>query len=61
VRRLESVATAVMRWMCGVKLKDWKSSHELLDRVGAEDIVDVMKRGRLLWFGHVDPSRGWTG
>jgi hypothetical protein len=25
--------------------------QELLGRLGIEDIVDVMKRGRLLWFG----------
>jgi hypothetical protein len=31
-----------------------KSSQELLGRLGVEDIVDVMKRGGLLWFGHVE-------
>jgi hypothetical protein len=44
--------------MCGVTLKDRKSSQELLGRLGVEDIVDVMKRGRLMpaWFGHAEPK-----
>jgi hypothetical protein len=41
----------MVRWMCGVTLKGNKSSQQLLDGLGVEDIVDVMKRGRLLWFG----------
>jgi hypothetical protein len=47
--------------VCGVKLKDSKSSQELLGRLGVEDIVDVMKSGRLLWFGHVERVRGGLG
>jgi hypothetical protein len=43
----------MVRWMCGVTLKVSKSTYELLGRLGVEDIVDVMRRGRLLWFGHV--------
>jgi hypothetical protein len=38
----------MMRWMCGVTSKDRKSRCELLDR------LDVVRRGRLLWFGHVE-------
>jgi len=41
----------MVRWMCGVTLKDRKSSDELLGRLGVEDVV---RRGRLLWFGHVE-------
>jgi hypothetical protein len=37
VRRL--VRTALVRWMCGVTLKDSKSTHELLGRLSVEDIV----------------------
>jgi hypothetical protein len=40
----------MVRWKCGVTLKDNKSSQELLGRLGV-DIVDFMKRVRLLWFG----------
>jgi len=44
----------MVRWMCGVTLKARKSSRELLRRLGAEDVVDVARRSRLLWFGHVE-------
>jgi hypothetical protein len=50
--------------MCGVtptstspllsQLKDKKSSRELPGRLGVEDVVDVVRRGRLLWFRHVE-------
>jgi len=40
--------------MCGVTLKDRKSSDELLGRLGVEDAVEVVRRGRLLWFGHAE-------
>jgi len=48
----------MLRWMCGVTLKDKKTSQEL----GRLDVVDVMKRGRLLWFGHVErkPREDWV-
>jgi hypothetical protein len=39
-----------------------KSSRDWLDRLGVEDVVDVMKRDRLLWFGHVErkPREDWV-
>ena len=43
-----------MRWMCGVSLKDKIFSVELLDRLGVECVSDVVQRGRLRWFGHVE-------
>jgi len=54
VRRLVRTERAMVRWMCGVTLKDRKSSDELLVRLGVEDVVEVVRRGRLLWFGHVE-------
>jgi hypothetical protein len=53
VLRLVRTETAMVTWMCGVTLKDRKSSDELLGRLGVED-VEVVRRGRLLWFGHVE-------
>jgi len=43
-------------------LKDRTSSQELLGRLDVTDVVDVIKRGRLLWFGHVDrkPREEWV-
>src|SRR4029077_15082072 len=49
--RLVRTERAMARWMCGVTLKDRKSSRDLLDRLGVEDVV---RRGRVLWFGHVE-------
>jgi hypothetical protein len=42
-----------VRWMCAFKLKDRKSSHELLGQLGVEDVVGFMKSVRL-WFGNVE-------
>jgi hypothetical protein len=53
VRRLVRTESAMVRWMCGVTLKDRQSSRDLLDRLGVEDVGDVVRRGRLLWFGHL--------
>jgi hypothetical protein len=41
VRRLVRPESAMVRWMCGVTLKDRKSSDEFLGRLGVEDVVEV--------------------
>jgi hypothetical protein len=38
----------MVRWMCGITLKDRKSSKELSSRLRVKEIVDVTTRGRLL-------------
>ena len=40
--------------MCGVTLKDRKRTEELQDCLVLECISDVMRGGRLRWFGHVE-------
>ena len=40
--------------MCGVTLRDIKSSEELRQRLGIESMTEVVRRGRLRWFGHVE-------
>ena len=40
--------------MCGVTLKDRRSNLELLQRLGIVGIAEVLRRGRLRWFGHVE-------
>jgi hypothetical protein len=40
--------------MCGVTLKDNKSLEKLRGRLGIESVSDVIKRGRLKWFGHME-------
>ena len=45
---------AMVRMMCGVRLRDRKSSRELMSMVGMkEDIAVVVKKSRLRWYGHV--------
>jgi len=53
-RRMERNENVMLRWMCGVTLKDQVPTAELRKRLGVESVVDVMKRGRLRWFGHVE-------
>lgn len=52
--KLERTQNAMVRWMCGVTLKDRKSTEELQNRLGVEGMADMMRRGRLRWFGHVE-------
>ena len=43
----------MVRWMCGVKLKDRLPSKELRERLGIDDIALVLQQNRLRWYGHV--------
>jgi len=48
--------------MCGVKLFDKVACEELRDRLGLEDVVIVLHRDRLRWYGDVlrkDDSVWW--
>ena len=40
--------------MCGVSLKDRRKSEELQRQLGIECVSDVMRHGRLRWYGHVE-------
>ena len=44
----------ILRWNCGVTLRDKVPTVELRRRLGIEEVVEVMRRGRLRWFGHVE-------
>jgi hypothetical protein len=51
---LRRAERAMVRMMSGVKLRDRKSSSELMSMTGlCEDIVVVARRSRLRWYGHV--------
>src|SRR5260221_11254854 len=54
MRRLERAERMMVRWMCGVTLKDRKRNEELLGRLGIECVFDVVRRGRLRRFGHIE-------
>ena len=43
----------MIRWMCGLSMKDRKTSEELRELVGVEPITTVIKSGRLRWYEHV--------
>jgi len=45
----------MVRWMCGVKLKDRLPSKEFREsqRLGIDDIALVLQQNRLRWYGHV--------
>ena len=43
----------MIRWMCGVSMKDRKTSEELRELVGVEPITTFIKSGRLRWYEHV--------
>jgi len=40
----------MIRWMCGVKLRDKLYCIELRQRLGIEHIVKVLQRNRLRWY-----------
>ena len=43
----------MIRWMCGVSMKDRRTSEEMRGLVGVEPITTVIKSGRLRWYEHV--------
>jgi len=50
---LQRAEMRMVRWMCGVKLKDRLPSKELKERLGIDDIALVLQQNRLRWYGHV--------
>jgi len=63
VRRLVMTERTMVRMMCGVRLAQRISSEDLYKRVGVEKVEEVMRRDRLLWFGHVermDKEKNWV-
>ena len=47
MQRQERTERMMVRWMCGVTLKNKKSSEELREYLGIESVTDVVRRGRL--------------
>src|SRR5664279_4828720 len=54
MQRLERTEKMMVRWMCGVTLKNKISSVELYSRLDVEAGSDVVRRGRLRWFCHLE-------
>ena len=43
----------MVHWMCGVSLRERKTNDDLQNMMGIEPVMDVVKRNRLRWLGHV--------
>ena len=54
MRRLERAVKMMIRWMCGVTLRNRKSSEEIRNRLGIVSVSDLVRQGRLRWFGQVE-------
>ena len=52
-RRLERAEMRMLRWIAGVKLSDRKHNEEVRRMLDVEPIVNIVRRKRLQWFGHV--------
>ena len=44
----------MVRWVCGVSLKDRKRSVDLYSVLGVQSVANVVRRGRLRWFGYLE-------
>ena len=53
-QRLERAEKMMVRWMCGVTLKNRIISEELRNRLSIEAVTEIVRRGRLRRFGHVE-------
>jgi len=49
---LQRAEMRMVTWMCGIKLKDRVSDKELRVRLGLADMISVLPRNRLRWYGH---------
>jgi len=50
---LQRAEMRMVRWICGIKLKNRFRSKELRERLGIDDIALVLQQNRLHWYGHV--------
>jgi len=56
VMALQLAEMRMVRWICGIKLKDRFPSKELRERLGIDDVALVLQQNRLLRYGHVGPT-----
>ena len=55
---LQRAETRMVRWMCGMKLKDRFPSKELRERLVVDDIALILQQNRLRWYRHVLRKEG---
>ena len=51
--KFERAEMQMIKWMCGISLKDRRTNEELRRLVGVEPITTFIRSGRLRWYGHV--------
>ena len=51
--KFERAEMQMIRWMCGILLKDKRTNEEMRRLVGVEPIITFIRSGRLRWYGHV--------
>ena len=51
--KFERAEMQMIRWMCGISLKDRRTNEELRRLVGVEPIITFIRSGRLRWYGHM--------
>ena len=49
--KLERTEIRMVRWMCGVSLREKKTNAELRESMGIKKISDVMRCSSLRWMG----------
>ena len=52
------VVCIMVRWKCGVSLKDRKRSENFYSLLGIQSVAKVVRCGRLRWFVHVERKSG---
>ena len=56
LHRMEKRVT--VRWMYRVSLKDRKHSEVLYSLLGIQSVAEMVRHGRLGWFGHLERKSG---
>ena len=59
VNRLRRNDRAMTRWICQIRPEQEVSSEHILSILELEDIGDILSKGRLRWYGHVERNDGW--
>ena len=51
--KFETAEMQMIKWMCGISMKDRRTNEELRRLAGVEHITTVIRSSRLRWYGHV--------
>ena len=54
LQSLERTERMMVRWMCGVSLKDRKRTVDLYNLLSVQSIDEAVRRDRLRWLKHVE-------